>query len=114
MVIDCEKGEDKRVRLNRKFKGQQVSEMSAYRVGEHNNTSKTEKIRAKRQLKKKKIGDEKKKKKHDTNDARTSEKLLDRYHTNSGMAGICCTDEATRKRGIYRQKSARRASRTDT
>ena len=55
----------------------------------------------------------KKEKKHNTNDSRKSERLLDGKHTNSGRAGICYVDEAARKRGIYRQKSVR-ASRTDS
>ena len=43
MVTDCEAEEDQKLKLNRKFKIQ-ASGMSAYRVREHNNTSKTEKI----------------------------------------------------------------------
>ena len=48
-----------------------------------------------------------KKEKQNANDVRTSERLLDGQHTYSGRAGICCTDEATRKRGRYRQKSVK-------
>ena len=39
--------------------------------------------------------------------------LIDGKHTDSGRASICWTDEATRNRGRYRQKSVR-TSRTDT
>ena len=49
--------------------------------------------------------------KQNTNDARTSGRLPDLKHTYSGRTDIYCADEATRRRGRYRQKSVRRASR---
>ena len=39
---------------------------------------------------------------YSTSDAMSSERLLDGKHTYSGRADICCTDEAVRRRGIYR------------
>ena len=65
--------------------------MSAYRVREHNNTSKTGKIGAKIHF------ENKSEMKQNTNDARTSERLLDGEHTNSGRAGYLQVSAARTK-----------------
>ena len=72
--------------------------MPAYRVREHNDTSETWKIE---------LTNNKTKPiyvvKQDTNDARRSERLLliALKHTYPERTGICCMDEATRRREIY-------------
>ena len=40
------------------------------------------------------------------NDVRISERLLEGKHTYSRRAYSCCTNEATRTKGIYRHKDA--------
>ena len=59
MVTDCETDDDQKITLNRNFKCQQVKcQRTGYENTTQNNISKTGKIRAKRQEKKKKNNSE--------------------------------------------------------